>query len=51
MHSSIAKDDSGRLKGFTSRMGVQRVLDVVWRTHKVVVNNGMSRWRGGVMNV
>jgi len=51
MHSCIEKDDSQRFQGFTSGMGVWRVLDRVQRIHEEVVNNRMSQWRGDVMNI
>jgi len=52
MHSCIGKEYSLRFHGFTSGIRIWRVLDMVLGTFcKEIVDDGMSQWRGDVMNV
>jgi len=44
-------DDSQRFQRFTGGMGVWRVLDSVWRICERIINDGISWWRGDIMNV
>jgi len=48
----LERNYSLRFHGFTSGIRIWRVLDMVLGTFcKEIVDDGMSQWRGDVMNV